>query len=149
MRYVLRSFETYVYCRTISSDPLYVAPTQKQLVTDATRRYRIRQRVGSVPHAGQLATDSRWTRLTTSVVPSGGSAHILQNDRVSTQHVVCYIHSTRGSGKKLRSTRRIWLHQNNTLTTVQPLSHQLCADRWSEPWSAHSFIRRFSTRRQS
>ena len=68
----LRSFETYVYWRTISTDLLYVAPTRKQSVTDTARRYRIRQRVGSVPHAGQLATDSRWTRRTTSVHGSSG-----------------------------------------------------------------------------
>ena len=28
------------------------------------------------------------------VVFPGGSAHILQNDRLSVQHVACYIHST-------------------------------------------------------
>jgi len=55
---------------------------------------RIRQRVGSVPHVGQLATDSRWTRRSTSVVPPDGSAHILQHDRLFIQHVACYIHST-------------------------------------------------------
>jgi len=39
-----------------------------------------------------LATDSRWYRWTTSVVPLCGSAHILQNERLSDQHVACYIH---------------------------------------------------------
>jgi len=28
------------------------------------------------------------------VVPLGGSAHILQNDRLSVQQVACYIHNT-------------------------------------------------------
>jgi len=28
------------------------------------------------------------------VVPLGGSAHILQNDRLSVQHLTCYIHNT-------------------------------------------------------
>jgi len=63
----------------------------------------MRQRVGSAfrmldnlqPTAAGLYTD-------TSVVPPGGSAHILQNDRLSVQHqhVACY-EQYRGSGKKL------------------------------------------------
>jgi len=44
---------------------------------------RIRQRVASLLQAGQLSTDNGWTRQTTSVVTPGGSAHILQNDRLS------------------------------------------------------------------
>ena len=49
----------------------------------------------SIRHAARiLATNSRWTRRTTSEVPAGGSAHILQHDRLSVQHVACYIHST-------------------------------------------------------
>jgi len=37
-RFSLRSFETYVYWRTVTTDPLYVAPTREQLVTNTTRR---------------------------------------------------------------------------------------------------------------
>jgi len=70
----------------------------------------------------QVATDSRWYRRTTSVVPPCGSAHILQNNRLSVQHVASQY---RGSGKKLRSDHCLkYQHQNNTLTTVQPLSRQ-------------------------
>ena len=52
-RFGLRSFETYVYWRTISIDLFYVAPTRKQLVTDTTHG-RIRHWVGSVLDVGLL-----------------------------------------------------------------------------------------------
>jgi len=43
----------------------------------------------------QPTAAGRWTDYqTTSVVPPGGSAYILQNDRSSVQHVACYIHNT-------------------------------------------------------
>jgi len=52
---------------TISTDPLDVAPTRKQLVTDTDT---------------SLEYVSEW-----EVVFPGGSAHIPQNDRLSVQHV--------------------------------------------------------------
>ena len=49
-------------------------PGRKQLVTDTDT---------------PLEDVSEW-----EVVPPGGSAHILQNDRLSVQYVACYIHNT-------------------------------------------------------
>jgi len=59
---------------SLGADPLYVAPTRKQLVTNSDMPQE---------YVGE------W-----EVVPPGGSAHILQNDRLSVQHVACYIHNT-------------------------------------------------------
>jgi len=67
-------WKTFNLSTTISTDPLYVALTRKQLVTDTdTPREYV----------------SEW-----EVAPPGGSAHILQNDRLSVQHLACYIHNT-------------------------------------------------------
>ena len=76
------------------------------------------------------------------MVPPGGSAYILQNNRLSVQHVDCYIHIPR----QWKETKILPLYPTKyqqrsiTLTTVQSLSQ-------SEPWCAHSFTRLFSTRR--
>jgi len=59
---------------TIWTDPFYVVPTRKQLVTDTDT---------SIEHVSYQ-----------EMVPPGCSAHILQNDRLSVQHVACYIHTT-------------------------------------------------------
>jgi len=67
-------WRTFKLFTTISTDPLYVALTQKQLVTDTDK---------------PLEYVSEW-----EVVPPGGSAHILQKDRLSVQHLVCHIHNT-------------------------------------------------------
>jgi len=57
-------------------------------------------RVGDVPYAGQLASDSLRTWRTTSVVPPGGSAHLLQNDLFNMSFATP---TGRRSGKKPRS----------------------------------------------
>jgi len=60
------------------------------------------------------------------VVPPGGSAHILQNDRLSVQHLACHIHNTEVVGKKLRSDHYPnYQHGSKTLTTVQSLLHHI------------------------
>jgi len=69
----VHSKPTFTGVFIFSTDPLYVAPTRKQLWWPIRHAARI------------LATDSRWTRRTdrtTSVVPPGGSSRILQNDRL-------------------------------------------------------------------
>jgi len=38
----------------------------------------------------------------TSVVPPGGSAHVLQNDRLLDQHVACYICTRSAPAARLR-----------------------------------------------
>ena len=60
------------------------------------------------------------------MVPPGGSAHILQNDRLSVQHLACHIHNTEVVGKKLRSDHYPnYQHGSKTLTTVQSLLHHI------------------------
>jgi len=61
------------------------------------------------------------------VVPPGGSAHILQNDRLSACSTSRLLHpQVRGSGNKLRSDHYLnYQHRSNTLTTVQSLLHHI------------------------
>ena len=69
------------------------------------------------------------------MVPPGGSAHILQSDRLSVQHVACYIHSTdyRGSGKnKEAKIRPLYLkhhapkqHADYCPTSITPIMSRL------------------------
>ena len=80
---------------------------------------RIRQRVRSVPHAEQLATDSRWTRRTTSVAPPRAGAPIfckmiayLFNMSLATSTV-----PRRWKEAKIRPLYSKYQHQSNTLTT--------------------------------
>ena len=70
----LRLLENIQAVHSIPTDLFYVALTRKQLVTDTDT---------------PLEYLSEW-----KVVPLGGSAHILQNDRLSVQHLTCFIHST-------------------------------------------------------
>ena len=70
----LRLLENIQAVHSISTDLFYVDLTRKQLMTDTDT---------------PLEYLSEW-----EVVPLGGSAHILQNDRLSVQHLTCYIHNT-------------------------------------------------------
>jgi len=56
------------------------------------------------------------------VVPAGGSAYILQYDRLSVQYVACYIHSTKAVERSQNPTTiPKYQPRSNTLTTVQSL----------------------------
>ena len=60
------------------------------------------------------------------MVPPGGSAHILQNDGLSVQHLALLHPQYRGSRKKPRSEHYVnYQHGSKTLTTVQSLLHHI------------------------
>jgi len=115
--YVHSKVETYVYWRTISADPLYVA--QSEAVgdrCDTTLEYVSQWEVFRMldnlqPTAAGLDGPPAW------FLRGWYSAHILQNDRL------LHPQYTRGSGKKLRSDHQTYLIAPKQHADYRPTYH--------------------------